>query len=137
VPLDPEPSCLSLATFHELRRALTLVTGLPRHRFRPGTSIASFASHDTWPQVWSRVRESGGNPAWPQIRWTHFIHRSPTTLRGIVEAILMARFQQAPSAGERWTRSQIEFTIRRVILLETGRSDYRLSASLIGDLGIA
>lgn len=136
VPLDPDPACLSLATFNDLRRALAAVTGLPRHRFAPRTSLASFASRDAWPGIWAGVRRIARASDWPDIQWTRFIFRTPGTLRGIVEAILMGRFD-APPANGRWTRSAIEFTVRRIILRETGRSDYRLSARLVGDLGVA
>jgi len=137
VRMDPEPACLSLVTFYQLRRALAAATGFGRQQLLPRTSIASLATRETWPAIWTKVQQIAGSPAWPDILWTRFIHRTPLTLRGIVELILMERVVEEPPANGRWTRSQIEYTIRRIVLLETGRSEYRLSASFVRDLGVS
>jgi hypothetical protein len=137
VPLEAESApCLSLATFHQLRRALVAATGLPRRTFSARTSIVSFATRDTWSALWNRVRDAAHRPDWPDVRWTRFIHAPPRTLRSLVELILIEDLGTSPPPNGRWTRSRIEFTIRRIILLETGRSNFRLSANFVRDIGI-
>lgn len=136
VPLDPEPACLSLATFSILRQALVQVTGQPRHAFAPRTRISEFTTPQAWPRLWADVQQVARSWDWPDIQWTRFIYRTPPTLRAVVESILIDRFARQRPLGKRWTRSEVEFTIRRIILFETGRDNYSLSASLVKDLGV-
>jgi hypothetical protein len=136
--LAAEPTCRAQTTFYRLRAALSEASRRPRSELTLQTPLPAITTRAQWPELWTAVRRLARAQDWPaSLPWPGFLSSGPKTLRDIVDTVLMTWASKPRPSFPAWTRSRVEYTVRRIILEETGQKGFRLTASFVRDLGIS
>jgi hypothetical protein len=119
--------CLTRQLFYRLRRGLhsVLAEDVDVH---PATAIREITHKRAWPQIWSRIRETAGEPDWPErVPWKGWLVEGPATFRHLTIYVAMHVPPPDLTRAEPWTRERIQLVVRRVVW-ETirGLRDYKI-----------
>jgi len=133
----PDESCITQQIYYRLRRGFRAAVPALATDFTLQIPLGEVIHSDQWSRVWTAVREVAGGPSWPRdVPWPRFFNSGPRTVRDLVwylaTALTPRRGQQPP----RWTRQQVEHTVRRIILEESGVPLSFEGARTFSDLGI-
>jgi hypothetical protein len=132
----PVAHCLTQQLFYRLHRRLRSVLAKDVN-VHPATAIREISNKREWPQIWSRIRETAGDPNWPErVPWKGWLVEGPETFRDLTVYIAMHLPPPDLSRGEPWTREQIELVVRRVVWQTIGVQGFKLDDQYVRDLGV-
>jgi hypothetical protein len=138
VPLKPTNECLSQQLFYRLRRGFRSQLKAFTSTLDLDTPLKEILHKDQWPQVWQAIRDEVGQPEWPaSIPWPGLLSGGPKTVRELIWHVAGALPKPNASAGEPWTRPQIQAEIRRIVGEQVGAWDYSLKDRFVDDIGIS
>jgi hypothetical protein len=135
----PDEFCLTQQTFYRLRRAFQTTMPALASDIRLQTRLDQVVHQDQWSSVWSAVRSAANAPEWPlTVAWPTWrnLHSGPKTIRDLVWHIALVLTPPRDQAPARWTRQQVEHTVRRIILEESGVGPDYDSEKQFAELGI-
>jgi hypothetical protein len=133
---NPATECLTQQLFYRLRRGLRTVFA-NNVNIRPANSLREISSKREWPQIWSRIRETAGEPNWPErVPWRGWLVEGPDTFRDLTFYVAMHLPPPDLSRGEPWTRERIELVVRRVVWETIGVQSFKLDDQYVRDLGV-
>jgi hypothetical protein len=105
--------------------------------FRPATTIHAIVSKREWPGLWSRLRETAGDPNWPErVPWNGWLIEGPETLRELTLYVAMLLPPPDLARGEAWTRERIELIVRRVVWETIRVQGFKLDDGYVSDMGV-
>ena len=135
----PDEFCSTQQTFYCLREAFRVAVPALANDLGLTTRLDQLVTRDQWPKIWSLVRSAANASEWPaQVSWPSWrnLGSGPKTIRDLVWHIALELTPPKGRIPMRWTRQQVEHTVRRILLEEAGVGpDYDADRSF-GDLGI-
>ncbi len=135
----PDELCITQQIYYRLRRAFRTTIPALAPDVRLESRLDQFLHQDQWAQVWTAVRTAAEAPEWPeQIAWPHLLNLNtgPKTMRDLVWHVAIALTPPRGQRPTRWTKQQVEHTVRRIILEESGVGPALDGRKSFPDLGI-
>ena len=133
---SPVVQCLTQQLFYRLRRGLHSV--LAKYvNVHPATPIREITNKREWPQIWSRIRETAGEPNWPErVPWKGWLVEGPETFRDLTIYVAVHLPSPDLTRMEPWTRERIELVVRRVVWETIRVQGFKLDDQYVRDLGV-
>jgi hypothetical protein len=119
----PDEFCSTQQTFYRLRQAFRAAIPTLANDISLQTRLDQLVSRDQWPEIWGRVRSAATVPEWPpHVSWPTWrnLRSGPKTIRDLVWHVALALTPAKGKTPVRWTRQQVEHTVRRIVLEESG-----------------
>ncbi len=135
----PEEFCSTQQTYYRLRRGFRAVLPTLAADLRLDTPLKELVDREQWPTVWKAVRAAANASEWPtSVSWPTWrnLQTGPRTIRDLVWHIAIELTPRRGHAPPRWTRQQVEHTVRRIILEESGVGPDYDDEKTFPDLGI-
>ena len=135
----PDEFCSTQQIFYRLRRAFRVVIPALLTDIRLNTPLQELVDRDQWSETWSAVRLAADAPDWPTtVPWPSWrsLKTGPKTMRDLVWHLALVLTPARGNAPLRWTRQQVEHTVRRIILEESGVGPTYDDQKSFADLGI-
>jgi len=135
----PDEVCSTQQTYYRLRRGFQSALPALATDLGLNTRLDELLDREQWPVVWSSVRSSANAPEWPaSVSWPAWwnLRAGPKTIRDLVWHIAVELTPRRGQAPPRWTRQQVEHTVRRIILEESGVGPDLDGEKSFPDLGI-
>jgi acyl carrier protein len=135
----PEEFCRTQQTYYRLRRGFRAALPALGADLRLDTPLKELSDREQWPAVWDAVRAAANASEWPpSVAWPTWrnLNTGPKTIRDLVWHIAIELTPRPGQAPSRWTRQQVEHTIRRIILEESGVEPDYDAQKTFPDLGI-
>jgi hypothetical protein len=133
---SPVSRCHTQKVFYRLRSGFRSVLGT-EVTIRPATTLREIVGKRAWADVWSKVRETAGNPIWPErIPRKRWIREGPETLRELTYYVAMFLPPPDLAQGEPWTRERIELIVRRVVWETIRVQGFKVDDGYVRDMGV-
>ena len=133
----PDDFCITQQTYYRLRRGFRRAIPALAADLRLDARFDRFLHRDQWPAVWAAVRNVAAAPEWPdRVPWPGLLRGGPRTIRDLVWHLAIALTPARGQQPERWSGQQVAYTVRRIILEESGVSPAFDSKRTFADLGI-
>jgi len=135
----PDEFCSTQQTYYRLRQGFRAALPTLATDVRLSTRLDELLDREQWPKVWTAVRSAANAPEWPtSVAWPTWrnLRTGPKTIRDLVWHIALALTPHRGEAPPRWTRQQVEHTVRRIVLEESGVGPDYDDEKSFPDLGI-
>jgi acyl carrier protein len=131
----PSDGCQTQQLFYRVRRGFQAAVPALAADLGLETRLADVLHKDQWPGVWAAIRAEAGTPDWPKhVRWRTWFGLGPATVRDLVAHLALETLRREPGAP--WTREQIEWTVRRIIIETSGLESTFSLRKTFAQLGI-
>jgi len=134
---SPAPlPCLSQKAFHLLRRELMQHVSLSRRQFRVDSSLKEIFSGEHGEEVWKSIGTSLGVKKWPAMSrhaWHGFMSPTVSNVRELVDYLVTNEPLMVKGADAAWSRAQVWEVLKRVIIDETGTTDFSEDSRFVED----
>lgn len=136
VPMAAADRCLTQHTFYRVRRGLRATVGSGTV-VEPATRLDTLATRNTWPAVWSDVRDSAGILGWPaSVPRRGWLRDGPADVWELVVHVAAHLPKPDLARGECWTRERIELGVRLAVDDTVGLRGFSLDDEFVADLGL-
>ncbi len=135
---SPAPlPCLSQKAFYLLRREFTRQLSLPRQRFLPDARLKEIVPEEQRDEVWKTIGSSVGAKSWPAMTrpvWLGFIPPRVRKVRELVDYLVVYDLPILKGEETAWSRAQVRDALRRLIIDETGVTDFSDDSRFVEDM---
>ena len=129
-------ACLEQRAFYRIRASAINLLGLPRAAVKPDASWDSLLPGGHSRAAWRKLREASGLSSWPPLGLLGGLDRDTATVGGTARYVAARSPDELRPSGERWSRPQVEATVRVIIADVTGITEFEWNQEFAKDLGI-
>ncbi len=130
------PDCLDQRAFYTLRRAGMRVLDQPRSAFHPDTRWDNIILVGKRRQYWHLLHHTTAMSKWPRLTLWGSFPKHISTVGGTARYVATHTPGALKGREPRWTRSEIELVVTRLMADELGITDFRWEQRFVQDLGL-
>lgn len=138
VEVSPAPlPCMSQKAFHSLRREFTRHVPLSRSQFQVDSSLDQIVPEERRDEVWKSIGSSLGVRRWPAMdrpAWFGFMTPRVRRVREMIDYLVTNEPLMVKGNEVAWSRAQVWDVLNRLIVDETGVTNFSADSRFVEDM---